>query len=150
MSARPFRSSSTSVLLTLRLAGRSWHRDGSTPDAYEKPSPAHDIKVFIYFDDVDEDGGCTVRHPSPAPLCRAGAEAWFFAQSVIPASHKLPDGPTTVFGSMFRTAYPTKHSGHPESEPIKCEELVNCVRFACKAGTACAFVRQPRLPSPRL
>ena len=104
----------------LTLARRSWHRDGSTPDAYEKPSPAHDIKVFIYFDDVDEDGGCT---------------------SVIPASHKLPDGPTTVFGSMFRTAYPTKHSGHPESVPIKCEELVNCVRFACKAGTACAFVR---------
>ena len=60
----PFRSSSTSVLLT--PARRSWHRDGSTPDAYEKPSPAHDIKVFIYFDDVDEDGGCTVRHP-PQP-----------------------------------------------------------------------------------
>lgn len=37
----------------------NWHRDGSTPDGYTRPSPAHDIKVFIYFEDVQENGGCT-------------------------------------------------------------------------------------------
>lgn len=35
----------------------NWHRDGSTPDGFEGPSPAHDIKVFIYFEDVPENGG---------------------------------------------------------------------------------------------
>ena len=40
-----------------------WHRDGSKPDGYAHPTDAHDIKVFVNFEDIPLDGGCTAVVP---------------------------------------------------------------------------------------
>ena len=81
----------------------TWHRDGSVPDGYtEGASPAHDIKVFVHVFDVSDDGGCT---------------------SVVPRSHKIPQGPDVVFGEE------TLKSMDQRTMP-------NCLSFACSAGTA--------------
>lgn len=36
-----------------------WHRDGSKPDSFTQPTDAHDLKVFVHFEDMSLDGGCT-------------------------------------------------------------------------------------------
>ncbi len=36
-----------------------WHRDGSKPDGFMQPTDAHDLKVFVHFEDMSPDGGCT-------------------------------------------------------------------------------------------
>jgi hypothetical protein len=91
----------------------TWHRDGSAPDGFERPSPAHDIKVFIYFEDVAPDGGCT---------------------SVVPGTHKLAHTAAAVFGPVFHSAYRDSPEAH-----LSQESMPNMFRFAVKAGTVCAF-----------
>ncbi len=50
-----------------------WHRDGSKPDSFTLPTDAHDIKVFVHFEDISLDGGCT---GTPACLwCRSSQES---------------------------------------------------------------------------
>ena len=87
-----------------------WHRDGSKPDGFTRPTDAHDLKVFVNFADIPEDGGCT---------------------AIVPGSHKLGALPAEIFGSdAFR---------HESGVGINLESMPNRVLFSVPAGTACIF-----------
>ena len=61
----------------------------------------------------------------------------------MPGTHKLPYGPSAVFGNVFRTAYPGGSNRTatiaPAHELLRQEAMPNTVKFSCKKGTACAF-----------
>ena len=93
----------------------AWHRDAAKPDNYPGPSPAHIIKMFFYFFDVPENGGCT---------------------AVVPGSHKILSHPGRVFDKVWATS---RTHDTEESNTISTLLMPNQVKFAVSAGTAIIF-----------